>query len=355
MKPALATASAPITGWLCLLALASCQFSPELPPNLNIACSSTSNPCPTGYVCRPALGRCIDTSLLQDPPAGATSFVLTPDLGNGQTTFTLTFEVTGALAQPPNAFASVVHHQGTVTTYPFACNLCSPSVPCVCTFTPDPQDLPPEGSLEVQVEIVDALGNTPPPFAAPSFQLDLTPPSVVPPASLNLTSPPSVTTQVQELGPGVTAELCFRVDEALGSVPPVWAFSTAEPDAGTLTFTIAENYPIELSYCYRAQMPVLRTFPDGPLEVWTVITDLAGNQARVPIAVDSLDGGAELTVDYTPPPAPDLSADSWGCTTIARRGESCPPSALRRSAHRHGFPHRRGGDSGGLCRRGSGD
>jgi hypothetical protein len=305
---------------LCAASLAGCSFQNKVPADKVITCSAGSNTCPDGYQCRPAIGRCVSNSDLTKPPVSVTDAQVTPAAGNFSTTFVTTFSVTATLLNPPSVSASafiVSNAEGALATFPFTCGACAPGAPCTCTFQADPSHPPPEGPLQVRIEVADQLGNEPPPTNAGAILFDVTPPAIAsePPVELNITPAPNVVTPVSALGLGSQAEICFASTEELANPPRVWAADAAhlEVDAGEFAFALESGYPQGLHYCYDfafgsadadGGVSADAGVSDGVRSVFADLTDVAGNFARAQL-LNLADGG--LLLDSTPPPPPDQS------------------------------------------------
>jgi hypothetical protein len=289
--------------WLTLLIatalVSACSFDANFPSSRIITCSSASPACPSGYTCRTNIGRCVTAAEVNLPAPTISNVVLAPTIGNLQTNFALTFEVSADLARAPTAYAT--SFGDAVQTFPFLCSTCAPGQTCSCSYSPEQGTAPSEGPLRVWVELIDAFGNEPPPLSVGNLEIDATPPSLAHPATLTLEPPANITTPVTELGPGGEAEVCFTVDEPLGVVPLVWAADSN--DAGALDFALESGYPLGLRYCHLGGLA--GPISDGAKTIRARLQDLAGNVAQV-VLVDA-DGG--LAVDATPPDAPDVSVD----------------------------------------------
>jgi hypothetical protein len=293
-----------------VLAQASCTFQTKVPATAHIACSTDggSAPCPSGFKCQPALGRCVDDAELLQPAVGvvASSISLTPPIGNLSTPFALKFQVTRALAFAPRAAGSRFSVQGAtgeVTSYPFSCSECDASLSCSCTFRPDPANPPPEGPLQVAIAIVDTAGNAPPSISAGSLDLDYTPPQLVPPVQMTVLPGPDVSTPVTEVGPQGGASICFAVNEALASTPHVYGATSASAPAD-LDLSLSSS--LGNGYCFS----LVRDggWPaDGVQGVFAQVQDVAGNAATLTVIAADPDGG--LIIDTTPPSPPALDLD----------------------------------------------
>ena len=84
-----------------VLLLAAGCFSDALPPKVLIRCQAPTD-CPEGYVCRPALGQCVDgTNLDQTPPALAAPAEVLPAVAGAGASLTVSFRVGEPLARDP--------------------------------------------------------------------------------------------------------------------------------------------------------------------------------------------------------------------------------------------------------------
>jgi hypothetical protein len=296
------------------LLLGGCSFQTNVPSDKEIACSDAPGaaPCPDGYTCRAALGRCVLLSEISKPQAGIASASASPSIGNANTSFVASFSVTEALGKLPNVYGSAFAgsgNNGTVGNYPFICDSCSPAATCSCHYTPDPANLPPEGPLEVRIEVVDAEGNTPPPVSAGTVLLDFTPPDLEANSSdITFDAPPGVSVPVSALGPAGSMQVCFTANEPLGQLPKLWLAANVEsqPKSGDLVLSVVDGYPQGLRNCFAGTLEVDAGMPDGARHLLAQLQDLAGNVAVREIGPWT-DGGPTVLLDSTPPPAPDTS------------------------------------------------
>src|SRR5688572_15017254 len=77
---------------LCCLA-AACSMNTDVPPGVLVPCSSPLDPCPKGWVCRPAVGRCVDSERLNQPSPKLSAVTVSPTAGRVGTRFEATFTV----------------------------------------------------------------------------------------------------------------------------------------------------------------------------------------------------------------------------------------------------------------------
>jgi hypothetical protein len=88
--------------------LAACQFDSTIAPSseLEIACR-TSADCPTGWICRDTIGRCVPSEALDTEPPHALDLVVTPAAGTVGTVFTVAFDVSEPLRADPTVVVDV--------------------------------------------------------------------------------------------------------------------------------------------------------------------------------------------------------------------------------------------------------
>ncbi len=190
----------------CMPFLAGCGADFALPQTAEIACGDGRG-CPPGFLCKPAIGRCVPTAALdQEPPALTGPVRIEPEVGTVGTTFSVCVDVSEPLAAPP-----VVHLEaGTrVATLAAAEDSGSGEALSHCfRYVSDGSELPGERALTV--DLMDRAGNPAVGLAAGSLTLDFTPPHV---ASAQLGA--SVAREDQQV------ELELHFDEDLASSPQV--------------------------------------------------------------------------------------------------------------------------------------
>ncbi len=263
---------------LAVVVASACSFDASAPSGV-VACSAQEPSCPTGLVCRVALGRCLAAADGDGAAPGVVSSLL-PDrpLGRGAA-LRVAFEVSEPLGLPPPVLltqsgrtVALQQVEQTGLQYVFARRL-------------DADDI--EGPASLSTELTDGVGNSSGLVPLGSVLCDFTPPQV---ASLTFTAPrPSNDAgalAVRAADP-VAARLAFSEP-----VSPGFAVRGVSAACPTVTFTTASASGSLVDVTVAAPAGVAGC--DYQLDV-SDVADLAGNvRPGGPLA-------ARYAVDETPP------------------------------------------------------
>ncbi len=176
-RPGRADASTPVAlPWLLALLVApACRPDHSLPEAVEISCARHGE-CPTGYDCRPAVGRCVPVDHPdREPPQLAEAALLVPAQGTRDTVFTLEFRVTEALAEDPAVLADLGQRSVPFSLDERATDRTTGTYACTYRAT----GTEPEGAVPVTAGLLDRAGNLAPDLALGSFRLDFSAPRVV--------------------------------------------------------------------------------------------------------------------------------------------------------------------------------
>ena len=199
------------------LLLASC-FNDQVPAGVQIACDSNAD-CPSGYLCRTTIGRCVPSdSLDQTPPTLDGTPAIAPAVARAGVTLTVDFKVSEALAADPvvriEGRQLALDEAGTdraALAYRYATEVAGN----------EPQGQP----VPVTVDLVDVSGNSAAGLSAGNAFFDFTPPSLVTASEVS----PAVAAA------GAEVQVSFVLSEALGADPVVtMAAGEQAPRAWTL-------------------------------------------------------------------------------------------------------------------------
>jgi hypothetical protein len=273
----------PRSGALLLLAsLAACKASLDLPAGALVTCSSDAD-CPSGWVCRTTLGRCVQPGADGTAPQlVTTSLVVTPPrVGLATATVSVAFQVSEALARDPDATLRLSGADAAARTL----QLVSGDEllhAYVLAYAPVPGS-DAEGDVSLVATFIDAAGNEGRVELPRVAVFDFTPPDLAldtmgaPVASVTLTPP--ATSPVRDVG-AATAGTRLRVDFAASEPLAGGADSpVVKLGSGASALALAEVSGNGLSFVYEA---VVGTgLPDGPTPLTAHLTDLAGNGADV--------------------------------------------------------------------------
>ena len=266
------------------LLLAGC-FNDQVPAGVQIACSSNAD-CPSGYLCRTAIGRCVPSdSLDQTPPTLDGTPAIAPAVAMAGVTLTVDFKVSEALAADP-----VVRLEGRQLALDEAgtdrAALAYRYSTAVAGNEPQGQPVP------VTVDLVDVSGNSAAGLSAGNAFFDFTPPSLVTASEVS----PAVAAAAAEV------QVSFVLSEALGADPVVTMASGEQaPRAWALVGQDAAG-----AYTYR-YVPA-GDEAEGAWQVSAVATDVAGNvSAALALGTAVLDFQAPQVVSAVVDPEPPLA------------------------------------------------
>jgi len=158
---------------LLLASVAACSADLEIPQTARVGCTDGPG-CPSGYVCKEAVGRCLPAQASdQEPPALLGEARIEPDIGTVGSTFRVCFDVSEPLAEVPavsvdvggRAVAMARDEEGSADA----------ERPAHCYgYTAGGTEV--QGGRAVTADLVDLGGNVSAGVAVGSLHFDFTPP-----------------------------------------------------------------------------------------------------------------------------------------------------------------------------------
>lgn len=266
----------------------ACTARLNVPAGSQIACKSNRD-CPTGFVCRDSVQRCVDSDNLGDitAPELVSKGTVSPSVARAGSTITVTFEVNEALSEAP-----IVTAELRTQTVVFAPTSASPDNSYTYEYTVTGEES--EGSAQIFVSLSDTAANQAKGLLLGSFSLDFQKPQLI------------------SARPAASA---FRAAE-----PVIYTINVSETlvDGGLPALKVKRDGVVQEGFF---AAPVLRTdtsftwtkdassVADGLYTVEIALTDDAGNESGVV-------NGDSFTVDSS---TPVISAVNASPTLI--RGE----------------------------------
>jgi len=263
--------------WLAAALVAGCSADLVLPREAQIECVEDGE-CPDGFICKTALGRCVQTEAIdQDPPEVDGAPRIAPDVGTIDTRFSVCFDVSEPLMLPP-----VVHLGAGAAGRVVARDEEAAEADGWCyAYVADGSEG--SGSHALTVDLADQGGNSALGLALGALDFDFGVPRLA-------TAPVFLTEVIAEES---TAELTITFDEPLEGSPDVrmWAEDAEMTDVG---LAWEESYAEEARTFHMVYTPS-GDEPEGQyLVLLSAASDRAGN-------VSPEESIGALRLDFSPP------------------------------------------------------
>ena len=269
----------------CMGLLGACGVDLAASGEALIRCSNDSD-CPTGFICRSNVGRCMEAKGLDQEPPGIEpdSVDIKPERGRRDSVFALEFRVTELLLEDPKVSVELSTSADKLIVDEAGTDRAGLAYAFTYAVTPGTGD----GVWPLTVGLVDLSGNSAN-VAVGDLVTDFTPPGLTAPATLSAAT-------VRREG---TVTVSFTLDEPVAPAPIVQL--TGDGVAAGATWQIAASAGQSFSYTYTpgATAPM---DAQGTYDIIIAAADLAGNTANLAAGTIRLDfeAPALLTVLVVP-------------------------------------------------------
>lgn len=244
-----------------------CQVGLDVPGGTQIICASDAQ-CPTGFLCRLNINRCVKPGGDDVVPSAANVAISTAYTGPSRPLI-VDFDVSRELQVDP------IVRLGSPTAAPLQ-RTGKDGLHYTYSRTPGSGDE--EGAWPILIDMLDNFGNAATGVALGTVVVDLTPPQVVSPSVLYSAAAGNPLERVAAAADGTTMEVYFSTTERIDGVPAVYGDCNGTRldlvrtgDATSATF---------FDY-YRLMGPNV-VAPDGACALHAELTDLAGTRAPPP-------------------------------------------------------------------------